>query len=118
MQCQPFVSADTSRKAGVACRDCSLFQMCLPIGVDQADLALLDRIIKRRRPVKRGEYLYRARDAFESIYAVKSGSFKASSFTEEGREQVVGLHLPGELFGMDAIHSGRHCCSAVALERS
>ncbi len=102
----------------VECRDCTLFQLCLPIGVDQADLALLDRIIKRRRPVRRGEYLYRAGDAFESIYAVKSGSFKTSYLTEEGREQVTGLHLPGELFGMDAIHSGTYCCSAVALERS
>ena len=118
MQCQPFVSADTSRKAGVACRDCSLFQLCLPIGVDRADLALLDRIIKRRRPVQRGGYLYRAGAAFESIYAVKSGSFKTSAYTEEGREQVTGLHLPGELLGMDAINSGAYCCSAVALERS
>jgi CRP/FNR family transcriptional regulator len=102
----------------VECRDCTLFQLCLPVGVDQADLGLLDRIIKRRRPVKRGEHLYRAGDAFASIYAVKSGSFKTSYITEEGREQVTGLHLPGELFGMDAIHSGHYCCSAVALERS
>jgi len=102
----------------VECRDCSLFQLCLPIGVDQADLVLLDRIIKRRRPVKRGEHLYRAGDVFESIYAVKSGSLKTSTITEEGREQVTGLHLPGELFGMDAISSGMHCCSAMALERS
>jgi CRP/FNR family transcriptional regulator len=107
-----------STVAGVACQDCSLFQLCLPIGVDQADLALLDRIIKRRRPVKRGEHLYRAGAAFESIYAVKSGSFKTSAYTEEGREQVTGLHLPGELLGMDAINSGAYCCSAVALERS
>ena len=102
----------------VACQDCTLFQLCLPIGVDQADLVLLDRIIKRRRPVKRGEHLYRAGDVFESIYAVKSGSFKTSTITEEGREQVTGLHLPGELIGMDAISSGTHCCSAMALERS
>lgn len=102
----------------VECRDCALFQLCLPIGIDQADLEMLDRIIKRRRPVKRGEYLYRAGDAFGSIYAVKSGSFKTFSFTEDGREQVTGLHLPGELFGMDAISAGTHCCSAAALERS
>ena len=102
----------------VECRDCALFQLCLPIGIDQAELALLDRIIKRRLPVKRGEYLYRAGDPFESIYAVKSGSFKTFSFTEDGREQVAGLHLPGELFGMDAISSGTYCCAAAALERS
>jgi CRP/FNR family transcriptional regulator len=102
----------------VACQDCTLFQLCLPIGINQADLVRLDRIIKRRRPVKRGEQLYHAGDAFKSIYAVKSGSFKTSTITEGGLEQVTGLHLPGELFGMDAISSGTHCCSALALERS
>lgn len=102
----------------VVCQDCTLFQLCLPIGLDQADLLRLDHIIKRRRPVKRGEQLYHAGEAFESIFVVKSGSFKTSTITEEGHEQVAGLHLPGELFGMDAISSGTHGCSAIALERS
>ena len=102
----------------VARQNCTLFQLCLPIGVDQADLVLLDRIINRRCPVKRGEYLYHADDVFESISVVKSGSFKTSIITEEGREQVTGLYLPGEMFSMDAISSGTHCCSAIVLERS
>jgi CRP/FNR family transcriptional regulator len=102
----------------VACKDCSLFQLCLPLGIGDEDLERLEQIIKRRRPVKRGEYLFRNGDAFHSIYAVKSGSIKTFTFTEDGREQVTGFHLPGELFGLDAINSGSHCCSAVALERS
>jgi CRP/FNR family transcriptional regulator len=106
------------RDGRVECRDCALFQLCLPTGINQTDLEMLDRIIRRRRPVKRGESLYRAGDAFGSLYAVKSGSFKTFSFTEDGREQVTGLHLPGELFGMEAISAGTHCCSAAALERS
>jgi CRP/FNR family transcriptional regulator len=102
----------------VACKDCTLFQLCLPIGVSDADLELLDRIIKKRRAVKPGEHLFRMGDPFVSIYAVKSGSFKTFTFADDGAEQVTGLHLPGELFGMDAISSGTHCCNAVALERS
>jgi CRP/FNR family transcriptional regulator len=102
----------------VACKDCTLFQLCLPLGVSEADLQLLDRIIKKRRAVKPGEHLFRGGDAFTSIYAVKSGSFKTFAFAADGAEQVIGLHLPGELFGMDAISSGAHCCNAVALERS
>ncbi len=102
----------------VACKDCTLFQLCLPVGVSEADLELLDRIIRKRRAVKPGEHLFRSGDGFISIYAVKSGSFKTFIFTEEGSEQVTGLHLPGELFGMDAISSGTHCCNAIALERS
>jgi CRP/FNR family transcriptional regulator len=102
----------------VACRNCTLFQLCLPIGVSEADLELLDRIIKRRRPVRRGEYLYRSGDSFQSIFAVKSGAFKTFIFTEDGREQITGLHLPGELFGLEGISSGKYCCAAMALERS
>jgi CRP/FNR family transcriptional regulator len=102
----------------VACRHCTLFQLCLPIGVNEADLEVLDRIIKRRRPVRRGEYLYRSGERFTSIFAVKSGAFKTFIFTEGGREQITGLHLPGELFGLEGISSGKYCCAATALERS
>ncbi len=100
----------------IACQNCSLFQLCLPVGLEQGDLELLDRIIKRRRPAHRGEYLFRAGEPFQAIYAVRSGSVKTYAVSEDGGEQVTGFHLPGELFGLDAINAGRHPCSAVALE--
>jgi len=109
------VAADLDRFK-VACQNCNLFQLCLPVGLDQGDLELLDRIIKRRRPVHRGEHLFRAGEPFQSIYAVRSGSVKTYTVSEDGGEQVTGFHLPGELFGLDAINAGRHPCSAVALE--
>ena len=61
----------------VACKHCNLFQLCLPVGLGEADLALLDRVIKRRRPLRRGEYLFRPGEPFLFIHAVKSGSFKS-----------------------------------------
>lgn len=100
----------------IACQNCSLFQLCLPVGMEQGDLELLDRIIKRRRPAHRGEHLFRTGDLFQSIYAVRSGSVKTYTTSEDGAEQVTGFHLPGELFGLDAITAGKHPCSAVALE--
>lgn len=100
----------------VACRDCSLFRLCLPVGIDQGDLAELDRIIKRRRPIQRGEALFATGDKFRSIYAVRSGSLKTSVLTEDGREQVTGFFLPGEIVGLDAIGAGVHTCDARALE--
>ncbi|MEK7262335.1 MAG: fumarate/nitrate reduction transcriptional regulator Fnr [Pseudomonadota bacterium] len=111
------VSVDLARLK-VACQNCSLFQLCLPVGLGQGDLELLDRIIKRHRPVHRGEHLFRAGDPFQAIYAVRSGSVKTYAVSEDGGEQVTGFHLSGELFGMDAISSGTHCCSAMVLERS
>jgi CRP/FNR family transcriptional regulator len=100
----------------VACQDCSLFQLCLPVGIDQADLAEVDRIIKRRRPIQRGDQLFANGDKFRSIYAVRSGSLKTFVLTQDGREQVTGFFLPGEIVGLDAIGTGEHTCTARALE--
>ncbi len=100
----------------IACKDCSLFQLCLPHGISEADLALLDDIIDRRRPLARGKYLFEVGGPFRSIYVVRSGSVKTFAPTPDGEEQVTGFHLPGELVGLDAISTGTHPCSAVALE--
>jgi CRP/FNR family transcriptional regulator len=102
----------------VACRDCTLFQLCLPIGLGEADLARLERIIKTKRYARRGDYIFRRGEGFRAIYAVKAGSVKTVTIAEDGREQVTGFHLPGELFGLDAIAGGSHCASARALERT
>ena len=103
-------------KGKIACQGCSLHQLCLPVGIDHDDLAELDHIIKRRRPIQRGDHLFVASDRFHSIYAVRSGSLKTYNLTEDGREQVTGFFLPGEIVGLDAIGEGTHTCSARALE--
>lgn len=108
----------TACHGNVACQDCSLHQLCLPVGLDGADLALLDRIIRRRRPLRRGEYLFRAGDPLRAVYAVRSGSVKTYTCSSDGDEHVTGFHLPGELIGLDAIGSGVHPRSARALETS
>lgn len=100
----------------VACQDCNLFQLCLPVGIDQQDLEQLDRIIKRRRPVRRGEHLFQVGEPFTSIYAIRSGSIKSYTPTADGQERVTGFHLPGELLGLGAIHAQTHPCGAKALE--
>lgn len=100
----------------VACKDCNLFQLCLPVGIDARELEELDNIIKRRRPLKRGDHLFHVGTPFQSIYAVRSGSIKTYAPTEDGHEQVTGFHLPGELLGLDAINLEHHPCAAKALE--
>ena len=103
-------------QAKVACKDCSLFQLCLPVGIDARELEELNSIIKRRRPIKRGEHLFHVGSPFQAIYAVRSGSIRTYVPTEDGLEQVTGFHLPGELLGLDAIHLKHHPCAAKALE--
>jgi CRP/FNR family transcriptional regulator len=99
-----------------ACKSCKLHDLCLPLGLDMGDIDRLDNIIKRRKPLQKGEYLFHAGEQFTSIYAVRSGSIKTYSESEQGDEQITGLYLPGELLGLDAIHDEHHPCSAIALE--
>ena len=98
-----------------SCGHCSLQQLCLPAGIGASDLARLDEIVRRRRPVERGERLFRAGDAMGSVYVARDGAFKTVSVNEEGEEQILGFHLAGELIGLDALGDGRHRCEAVAL---
>lgn len=100
----------------IACKNCSLATLCLPVGLDQVDVERLDNIIKRGRPLHRGDHLFRENDPFYGLRVVTSGSVKTYTPNEDGSEQVLGFHLPGELIGLDAITNERHNCSAVALE--
>lgn len=99
----------------LGCSQCSLRQLCLPAGIDSSELAQLDDIVKRRRPVERGERLFRAGDALNAVYIARDGAFKTVTVNEDGEEQVIGFHLPGELIGLDALGSGQHRCEAIAL---
>lgn len=98
-----------------SCTHCILQQLCLPAGIGGEDLQRLDDIAKTRRPVQRNERLFRIGDAMASIYIARDGAFKTVSLSEDGVEQIIGFHLPGELIGLDALGAGEHRCEAVAL---
>ncbi|QNP40410.1 fumarate/nitrate reduction transcriptional regulator Fnr [Lysobacter solisilvae (ex Woo and Kim 2020)] len=97
------------------CSHCSLQQLCLPAGISPDELQRLDEIVRRRRPIERGERLYRAGDPLAAVFVARDGAFKTVSISEEGEEQVIGFHLPGELIGLDALGAGSHRCEAIAL---
>ncbi|HUL94935.1 MAG TPA: fumarate/nitrate reduction transcriptional regulator Fnr [Usitatibacter sp.] len=100
------------------CSSCNLHELCLPCGLTDPDSALFDDMVYTRKRVKRGESLYRAGAAFDSLYAVRSGFFKSSVVLEDGRDQVTGFHMAGEILGMDGIGTDRHAADVIALEDS
>lgn len=83
---------------------------------DQVDR--LDELVSTRKSLVRGDSLFRAGDQFQSLYAVRTGFFKTCLTLEDGRDQVTGFQMSGELLGLDGIGSSRHACDAVALEDS
>ena len=102
----------------VACSNCKLRELCLPVALSEGQMAQLDTLVAARRTVRRGTTLFRSGDAFEAVYAVRTGFFKTRVGSEDGRDQVTGFQMAGELLGLDGIGTERHACDAIALEDS
>src|SRR5688572_27193052 len=102
----------------VSCSSCCLRGACLPCSIDSAKLGEMDELTRVKRRIAKGATLYRGGDAFDSLYAVRSGSFKSVGVSRAGEEKVTALHLPGEVMGLDAINSRKYGYDAVALEDS
>jgi CRP/FNR family transcriptional regulator, anaerobic regulatory protein len=102
----------------VACGTCNLREHCLPLGLAPDEIDYLDKAIHHRRHFKRGDHLYRTGTVFRSLFAIRSGFFKTYVVQEDGREQVTGFQMMGEIMGMDAISAECHPCNALALEDS
>ena len=102
----------------ISCAACSMHQLCLPMGLENADIDRLDKIIGKRRRLERDEALYKMGDPFRNLYAVRFGHFKTYQINAAGESQITGFQMAGELLGMDAISGDRHHCDAVALEDS
>ena len=90
----------------------------MPVGLNGAEMADLDAVMKQSRRLKKGEYLFRSGEPFASLFAVRTGFFKTTVASQDGRDQVTGFLMSGELIGMDGICGQIHSCDAVALEDS
>lgn len=100
------------------CATCSMRSACMPQTLNAQELSRFDSIVSATRLVKRGDAIYRANDPFQSIYAIRSGSFKTVVLHRDGREQVTGFHLAGEVLGLDGVCTERHSSNAIAIEDS
>jgi len=100
----------------IACSSCSLRELCLPAGLDAGEMERMDRLVTHRRRLRRGAGLYHAGEPLAGLFAIRSGFMKSCVLHDDGREQVAGFHMAGDLLGLDAIGSGNHTCDTVALE--
>lgn len=92
----------------IHCQDCSISQLCIPFTLNEHELDQLDNIIERKKPIQKGQTLFKAGDELKSLYAIRSGTIKSYTITEEGDEQITGFHLAGDLVGFDAILNTKH----------
>ena len=100
------------------CSTCSLRELCLPVGLRPNEFEQLDTVIRQSHRLKKGEFLFRSGESFHSLFAIRTGFFKTTVASQDGRDQVTGFFMSGELVGMDGICTHAHTCDAVALEDS
>ena len=106
----------TIKAIKVACSNCNLRDLCMPMGLNADELIRVDELVAVRRPVKRGAALFHSGEKFSSLYAIRTGFFKTCVITEDGRDQVTGFQMAGEIIGLDGIVNDQHTCNAIALE--
>ena len=102
----------------ITCSTCNMRELCLTSGLCPSDLERAETMVHARRRIKRGEVLFNGGETFNSVYAIRAGFFKSSVLDNEGREQVTGFYMGGELLGMEGIGSGQYNATATALEDS
>ncbi len=98
------------------CSTCAFSAACLDRGYDKSKLQQLHVLVAHEGPYDEGAHIFRDGDAFDAIAAVRTGTVKTYVTDSEGREQVLGFYLPGEVIGLDAISQDRYPCNAVALD--
>lgn len=92
--------------------------MCMPIGASSHLLQKLDTLISVRKRVKAGTIIYHTGSQFHALYAVKSGFIKTETLHEDGRMQITGFYMSGEILGFDGIATDHHICTSIALDES
>ena len=79
----------------VACSNCNLRELCMPMGLSDGDLGKLDSLVTTRRRLKRGTPLFSNGDPFNALYAIRTGFFKTSVATEDGCPSSGSADVPG-----------------------
>jgi len=83
------------------CDVCFQSKFCLPIALQQSEMARIRDVIQATVRVQKGEALFTAGQSMTKVYSVHAGSFKSYISSPDGREQIVGFHIPGELMGLE-----------------
>jgi CRP/FNR family transcriptional regulator len=100
------------------CNYCYSAQHCLVRDLKESELLDFNTLVKRRKPLQRGERLFLGGDSFHSLYVVHSGSVKTVIESKDGEQQITGFYFSGDLIGFDGFENGQHTYSVEALETS
>ena len=107
-----------SARNALTCSNCRLRDLCMPTGLSASETEALDDIVHARKRIPRGDALFHAGEGATMLFAIRTGSFKTRITLADGRDQVTGFAMSGELLGLDSMGSESHPSDAIALEDS
>lgn len=100
-----------------SCSRCSVVELCLPAPLERTDLDRLAGMLDSRS-YRRGQHVYNTGERSGALYIVRKGSLKSWITSIHGHVQILGFHLPGEIFGLDGMDAFRYQGTVEALEPS
>ena len=83
--------------SAIHCQNCSISQLCIPYTLSDSELNQLDEIIERKRPIHKGDELFKAGEPLKSLFAIRSGTIKSYTITEQGEEQIDARHISAKV---------------------
>jgi CRP/FNR family transcriptional regulator, anaerobic regulatory protein len=100
------------------CCGCGKVKLCLAdelIGnqLDPMEPNLIQDMIRVK-----GRYIYYQDEEIKNLFFVKSGSVKSVYFNQNGDQQIINFHYPGEIIGLAHLNHSYHSSSAITLEKS
>ena len=98
------------------CTTCPFSRSCIAEGVNKQDLRELQVLVEHVGPLRPGTLIFEQGARFDAIAAVRVGTVKTARLDRDGREHVLGFHLPGEVIGLAGIADERYPCNAVAID--
>lgn len=107
-----------AKQLKISCASCSLSDLCLPRGLSAQDMDQLDDQIERPRNLEPNTQIYQPGEKFIGFYAVRSGGVKTYLTKKTGEQQILGFHLPGEIFGLDGLENSKQRCYATTMDNT
>jgi len=96
---------------------------CAMLTLANDEIGINIESLRQHVPVRRckhvaGQGIYHVGQPFQAIYLVHAGSYKTCELADDGREQVTGFRMRGELIGVESIGLKTYSCDVIALEDS
>ena len=87
------MNSEFIKKMQVTCTNCSLDEICIPRGLDHSEIDTVSQVIKRKKTLQRGDFIYRDGDPFKGLLAIKSGTAKLVADDLDGNEHILNILL-------------------------